>query len=236
MKAKKNRSLEDYGKSISKALEKYEKPIKLAVTVIAIVAALVFFGEKGEKDLVYEVSNSTVAESTKEEDTILDTTSSKDISSSKEPEHILEQRYITVDISGEVINPGVYTLEEGSRLFDLIAMAGGLSEKGDIDAINRASTISDGMKIYIPSIEDDWPVHEGSGSSFNNNTSSKKVISINNGSMEDLQSIPGIGPVTAERIIKYREIKGNFNSIEEIKNVSGIGDKTFEQIKDYISI
>lgn len=140
---------------------------------------------------------------------------------------------IYVDIGGQVKNPGVYTVKEGTRLFEVIEKAGGLTEDAFIEQVNQAEAVTDGQKIVIPSDEDVQPSlppqtalgKDGSG-----------LVNINSADSQTLQEIPGVGPATAEKIIAYRTENGRFSSIEDLKNVSGIGDKTFEKMKDKITV
>ena len=140
---------------------------------------------------------------------------------------------VTIDISGEVVKPGVYKLENGAILDDAIAMAGGLGDKANLKWINknlnRAEKIYDGQKIYIPNVVDDETVVLGV-------STTKNIIRINTASLEDLDLLNGVGPSIAQRIIDYRTEMGGFKSIEEIKLVPGIGDKMFEKIKNDIQL
>ncbi len=150
---------------------------------------------------------------------------------------------IYVDIGGEVNQPSVVELADGSRVTDAIAAAGGLTEKADLTDINRAAFVSDGEKIYIPSQESDpadGVVSADSGGGGNGSGSSGRSsdgkININTADSTQLQELNGVGPATAEKIIDYRKQNGRFQSIEDIKNVSGIGDKTYEKLKDHIRV
>jgi len=140
---------------------------------------------------------------------------------------------VTIDISGEVVNPGVYKLENGAILDDAIVMAGGLGAKANLAWIdrnlNRAEKLYDGQKIYIPNVVDDEKVILGV-------STTKNIIRINTASLEDLDTLSGVGPSIAQRIIDYRTENGGFKSIEEIKLVPGIGDKMFEKIKNDIQL
>ena len=140
---------------------------------------------------------------------------------------------VTIDISGEVINPGVYKLENGAILGDAIAMAGGLGSKANLKWINknlnRAEKLYDGQKIYIPNVVEDETVVLGV-------STTKNIIRINTASLEDLDLLDGVGPSIAQRIIDYRTENGGFKSVEEIKLVPGIGDKMFEKIKNDIQL
>lgn len=127
---------------------------------------------------------------------------------------------ITVNIKGHVVNEGVYTLEKGSTISDAVELAGGFTDTADKEYINPAETLSDGEKIYIPAKSRDIT----------------DKININTASVTQLDSLPGIGAGTAERIVRYREKYGNFRYIDEIMNVKGIGEKTFDEIKGYITL
>jgi len=146
---------------------------------------------------------------------------------------------IRVDIEGAIANPGVYKLFEGAIVEDLINEAGGLSDKVDgaklAAEVNRAQKLRDGDKIMIPIMGEVAGAASAPTSSSGGTTVAGK-ININSASAEQLDTLPGIGPAYAARIIQYRESNGAFSSIEEIKEVSGIGDATFEKIKDLITI
>lgn len=138
---------------------------------------------------------------------------------------------IKVHIIGEVINPGVYEIENGARINDVIKVAGGNTVNADLNKINLAYEVFDGEKIYIPSIfdeEDEYTLSSEEKRTFK--------VNINKASAEDLQNINGIGPALANKIIAYREENGKFKNIEELKNVSGIGEKKYEDIVQYIVV
>jgi len=145
---------------------------------------------------------------------------------------------IMVDIGGAVNDPMVAELEEGSRVEDAINAAGGVTEDADLTEINRAAFLEDGDKILIPekqevALNDISNATDGSAKGSYTSYSDGK-ININTAGSEELQMLDGVGPVTAEKIIDYRESNGRFKDIEDIKNVSGIGEKTFEKLKDDI--
>ena len=144
---------------------------------------------------------------------------------------------IIVEIKGEVMNPDVYTLNEGSIIKDLIEIAGGLTENADISNINRAKEIKNHELIVIRNIND--PNIEGKDEAKYNETNEESddgKISINDSDLSKLKEIPGIGDVKANAIILYREKNNGFKSIDELKNIDGIGEKTFEKIKDSIKL
>ena len=138
---------------------------------------------------------------------------------------------ICVDISGEVINPGIYILEEGTRLYELIEKAGGLQDDADLDMINQAETVSDGQKIIIPAKTE----NESAGVyGDDNGNADNGLININSASKDKLMELPGVGEAIAQRIVDYRT-QNRFIRKEDIKNVSGIGDKTYEKMESLIT-
>lgn len=153
---------------------------------------------------------------------------------------------IVVDIAGEVNQPSVYILPQGSRVYEGIDAAGGLTNEADTRTINLAAELYDGIKLYIPS-KDEVDVMENRGEvSIENNTfgintnvssgTSNSLININTASKEELQRLPRIGPSMAEKIISYRNEYGRFKKKEELKNVSGIGEKTYEKLMNMITV
>lgn len=159
--------------------------------------------------------------------------SSSSPTAAKELTQVYSEVYF--DISGEVLRPGVYKLVYGSRINDGLIAAGGLALNADRDwvdkNINRAEKISDGQKIYIPKVGESESLKVES-----QKVKGSEVVSLNKATLEQLDTLPGIGPAIAGRIIDYREKNGGFKNIEELKLVSGIGDKMFEEIKEKITL
>lgn len=148
---------------------------------------------------------------------------------------------IVVYVTGAVKNPGVYNLKEGERVKDAIDMAGGSLPEADLLRLNLAQKLHDEDKLYVPKVGEipDNELVQGSsaaGGSAGISSSGGGKININTADLSTLDTLPGIGPATAQKIIDYRNQNGPFTSIEDIKNVSGIGDKKFEQIKDKIKV
>lgn len=149
-----------------------------------------------------------------------------------------EKVKIIVHVTGEVVNKGVFKVDEGSRVIDAIEVAGGATTEADLSKINLAYLLEDGMKIYVPSINDEEEtefVTSSSGVSENNEKDVLKV-NINTATSEELQRLPGVGESIANRILTYRKENGKFSAIEDLKNVSGIGDAKFNNISQYIYI
>ena len=142
-----------------------------------------------------------------------------------------------VDISGAVVNPGVYEVDSQTRLFQVIEMAGGLTENADVNSLNRAEIVCDGQKIIVGILgEPSAAASDSTGSQSAQSGITNGKVNLNLAGSATLQTIPGIGPSKAERIIDYRNTNGRFRKIEDIMNITGIGEKTFESIKDYITV
>ncbi|MBQ6371339.1 MAG: helix-hairpin-helix domain-containing protein [Firmicutes bacterium] len=164
---------------------------------------------------------------------------------------------VYVDIGGAVKQPMLAELPTGSRVEDAIQAAGGLTKKADLSQINRAQVLTDGEKVYIPEKGENGDLSSGAGGGGSSGSSGSGAngssgggetgtpgavgmsggkININTADVILLQQLTGVGPVTAQKIVDYREQNGNFSSIEELKNVSGIGEKTFEKMRDDVTI
>lgn len=146
---------------------------------------------------------------------------------------------LVVQVGGAVLRPGVYALPQGSRVRDAIDAAGGLLADANTEKINLADLLNDGQKLVIPGASG----VSGEGSEFvpadeelTDTQSPDYLIDINYAAAEELETLPGIGPTLAMRIVQYRDEHGPFQTIEDIMNVSGIGQSTFDLIKDYIYV
>lgn len=147
----------------------------------------------------------------------------------------VQSQVLFVDIGGAVNKPGVYEVSKDTRLFEVIEMAGGLSEDADTDHVNRASFVEDGQKIIIPYKGEAGITSDMAQSGNTAYGSADGLININTASAEELQELPGIGEVMAERIIEYRS-SNTFKIKEDIMSVDGIGSRTYEKIKDRITV
>ena len=144
---------------------------------------------------------------------------------------------IFVDIDGAVNKPGVYKVSEGTRLFQVIELAGGLTDGASTQSLNRAEAVYDGQKITVYSSDTEgYSQDDTDGGVPAEKGITGGKVNINTADSVTLQTIPGIGPSKAARIIEYRESQGRFKKIDDIKNVTGIGDMTFENIKGYITV
>lgn len=126
---------------------------------------------------------------------------------------------IVVDVAGKVLAPGVYRLPEGSRAIDAITAAGGVVAGVGTENINLAHILSDGEQILVGNI-----------------AAASSLVNLNTASAAELDTLPGVGPVTAQRIVSWRLTHGRFRSIEEIKEVPGVGAATFANLKALIRV
>lgn len=158
------------------------------------------------------------------------------------------EKVVYVDIKGAVMNPDMYMLPLGSRVYDAIELAGGLRSDAATEYLNQAKLLEDQMMIYIQTYDE---VEESGAENINsenyNNagiieeaqpdgTAAAAFVNINTASLEELMTLPNIGPKKAEAIIQFRQEHGSFTMIEDIMGVSGIGVKTFENLQELITV
>lgn len=216
-----------------------------------------------KEESVSEIEETIITENTNTEENNLETT---EVNTNQENEQIYKNtessEKIYVYITGEVNSPGVVLLNNGSRIVDAIEAAGGVTDKANITKVNLVYILQDGMKINIPNQNDlknnenfeyitmssgdeknDTNINNSASNTSSEESSSNKesafkisVVNINTATQTELETLPGIGPSLALKIINYRKENGKFSSIEDIKNVSGIGDAKFENIKNYIRV
>jgi len=134
---------------------------------------------------------------------------------------------VVVDVKGEVVNPGVYSVESGLRVDGVIKMAGGLTVDADPSSVNLAQKLQDEMVISVLALPS---VSNEEGGEHN------ELLAINQATLEEIESINGIGPSKAAAILQYREENGPFKTSKDLLNVSGIGEKTLENLEEYIRI
>lgn len=220
---------------------------KKIIAIILIILVIITYYYLYLKNSTEEISNQD-----------LEVNNTQESNQTNETEKETEET-IVVHISGAVNIEGIVELEAGSRIANAIEKAGGVKENADMTDINLAYPLEDGMKIHIPTKEeteanknnenmiDESYVTSSSGGvsskedtnstqGSSKSTTSNEKVNINTATQEELDTLPGIGPSIASKIIDYREQNGKFNSIEEIKEVSGIGDAKYEKIKDSITI
>ena len=232
-----------------------KKKLKYIFIAAALAAALIiymFFRAAGPEGDVVELTpdgRSVKTEISSEEE-------GHPAGQGKAEESVNDQpEYIYVDVSGAVNTPMVVCIPSGSRIFQALEAAGGRKAESSVKTLNLAEICQDGQKIYVPTEEEvkeaeasglELPGQGGDssgeassgtegGASDHSGPGSGKV-NINTAGSEELQTLAGVGPAIASRIIDYRNTNGSFKSIEEITNVSGIGEKTYEKFKDQICV
>ncbi|ADL05794.1 helix-hairpin-helix domain-containing protein [Lacrimispora saccharolytica] len=144
-----------------------------------------------------------------------------------------------VHICGEVVSPGVYELQEGSRVFQAIEKAGGFTDQAEAEYLNMAERVFDGMKIQVLNKEEAEAARTRGELSLPAAASSKALktkVNLNTATKEELMTLRGIGEAKADDILKYRESRGGFQKIEDIMKISGIKDAAFQKIKEDISV
>jgi len=137
---------------------------------------------------------------------------------------------LMVDVAGAVINPGVYSLPLNARVFEAIKAAGGLKKGADTSDINQARILRDGEQIYI------YPTTTSAGGISRPAVRKNGPIMINRATVKDFESLDGIGPVLANRIVSYRKINGPFAAVEDLLKVPGIGQSKFAQFKEKLRV
>ncbi|HFU4561543.1 TPA: helix-hairpin-helix domain-containing protein [Streptococcus suis] len=149
-----------------------------------------------------------------------------------------EPSQLVVDVKGAVAKPGLYTLEEGSRVNDAVEAAGGLTSQADPKSINLAQKLSDEAVVYVASKDENISVVASTtaSSAMSQEEKNTSLVNLNTATEADLQTISGIGAKRATDIIAYREANGGFKSVDDLNNVSGIGDKTMESIRPYVTV
>jgi competence protein ComEA len=140
------------------------------------------------------------------------------------------QKLLVVDVAGDVRRPGLYRLPAGSRVDAAIAAAGGATRKAELDAVNLAAPVADGEQVVVPGRG------AGGGAAVSSPTGSSPSapLDLNSATLEQLEALPGIGPVTAQKILDYRQQHGAFHSVDELQGVPGIGPSHMAQLKDLV--
>lgn len=214
-------------------LDKYKKTIGISVVLVVLTVTTVIYLNRDETGKLGTDKNSIFVEENEEEENVIQ---------SEE-----RRKKILVDIKGEVKNPGVYELEEGSIIEHLIQEAGGLTKEGTLENINRAKELKGNEAIVIYSKKElevkavtsneVKGIESSVGSTLEGESGNESgKININTGTVDELKKLNGIGEGKAKAIIEYREKNGEFKKLEEIQKVSGIGKGTFEKIKDDIGV
>jgi len=144
---------------------------------------------------------------------------------------------VTVHVAGEVQRPGVYRLRPGARVHDAVDRAGGPTKRGDTTQINLAAKVEDGRQVLVPARPQDAPGGSGEGAATASATDGGDVpINLNTATLEQLDSLEGIGPATAQQIVDYRDANDGFGSVEELGDVPGIGDKRLASLREQVRL
>lgn len=204
-----------------------------------ILAALIVYaafgtGSSSGDEVCFEAKNAELHQEEIEDEV-------KAISAVKEPEGETKTvQQIYVDVSGKVRAPAVITLDEGSRVYQAIDAAGGITEDAAVEYLNLAEVIYDGQKIYVPGktemTQDPGAAFSTPQSGAAESSASQAKVNINTAGSEQLQQLKGVGPATARRIIEYRNENGRFSQVEDLSKVKGIGTKTLEKLKNSICV
>ena len=207
-------------------MENLNKTQKVIIAIIAVIMLLV---------IGYYIMHGTKQYNTFEATDAIQ--KNETVETSKIPD---EQKTIIVHITGGVRTEGIIQLKEGDRIADAIDEAGGITDDADLSQVNLAYVLQDGQKIYIPRIQDQEimkVVTDGSGDDvIIDGETNNNIVNINRANQTELETLIGIGPSTALKIIDYRKQNGEFKKKEELMNVPGIGESKFEAIKDNITI
>ena len=146
-----------------------------------------------------------------------------------------EAKDLYVYVTGAVKKPGVYAVKQGSRVFEVIEKAGGMTKAAKKDCINQAETVADSQNIKIITKKQYKKLISNEKNQNNDNKTGSGKININSADVAELTGLSGIGEAKAKAIIQYRNENGNFTNIEDIKKVSGIGDALFKKISNEIT-
>ena len=144
--------------------------------------------------------------------------------------------HVVVHISGAVGRPGVYTLADGSRLVDALQAAGGLREDAAGDSLNLAAPLADGQRVHVPALGETPPATASltaAPASPGEPASASGPVNLNTATARELESLPGIGPALAERIVEDREANGPYATLDDLARVRGIGAATVDKIRAY---
>jgi competence protein ComEA len=139
---------------------------------------------------------------------------------------------LVVHVVGEVRRPGLYRLRDGARIADAVRRAGGASRKADLAALNLAAPLVDGIQVLVPS-RVAAPPGESAGEGTNAGAATR--VSLSSATVDELDELPGVGPVTAQKIVDYRTEHGPFASVDDLDAVPGIGPTRIEQLRDLVT-
>jgi competence protein ComEA len=140
---------------------------------------------------------------------------------------------VTVDVAGEVKQPGVYVLASGARVEEALERAGGPSRKADLSQINRAAKLEDGRQVLVPPKLSRSAAAPAAGAAAAN---PEQPINLNTATLEQLDTLDGVGPATAQKILDYRTEHGGFSSVDELDQIAGIGEKRLAALRERVRL
>ncbi len=230
--------------------------IALITVIVGIVLTLEAWNRaENARELTYVESEPAGGGDTSEgrtEPTLSDDNEPADFGASGVDEGVQSYATVFVHVAGQVTKPGLYELPADARVHDAIEVAGGATGKADIDAINLASPLVDGQQLYVPkpgevAVSLGTHVPQSTQSIPGNNigvpgvddvgaTSDLSKVNINTATAEQLDTLPGVGPAIAQRIIEFREAHGGFVSVADLQSVSGIGPTIMSKLEDLVTV
>ncbi|EQE47811.1 helix-hairpin-helix domain-containing protein [Clostridioides difficile] len=233
-------------------MKKKVKFISFFVLFILIISSIIVYKSLIFKDDIYVVSKKNLSnEKTHVVENEIKGEDNNHNKVTKDIDKNFQNNKITIYISGAVNRPGIVTIESDKRLYDAVELLGGTTKEADLNGVNLSVRLEDEQHYIIPKIGEATSVTSNDDSNkpnqknesrgepknkSNKNISNESKVNINVATIEELDSLPGVGEATANKILQHREENGQFSSIEEIKNVNGIGDKKYENIKDLICV
>ena len=143
---------------------------------------------------------------------------------------------VYVQVVGQVVTPGLYQLRDGDRVMDAVAAAGGLTAAADPAGVNLARVVADGEQLVVPAVGEVPPAGAASAGGAGVGAAPGAKVNLNTADQTALETLPHVGPATAQKIIDWRTKNGRFRSIQDLRSISGIGDKTFDQLKDLVTV
>jgi competence protein ComEA len=143
---------------------------------------------------------------------------------------------VVVHAAGAVGRPGLYRLPPAARVADVLAAAGGATTDADLDRINLAATVEDGQQVYVPRVGEPMPPAAPGGGSGPAPDEAAGPVNLNTADAIELETLPGVGPATAEAIIAHRDEHGPFESADELLDVPGIGQAKLDRLRDLVTV